>query len=128
MDPTYNKGSLKFVQRFDHLSYSQQSSAFHTFGSSFLQRGNRGKIKVQPTAVTRRKSKIGSRQKQDTYTAKSVNNLSTRKVSLKRPHSFKDVVRKNQACAKKAGRSMASYTTYPTKKISSVKVDHSILM
>ena len=70
------------------------------------------KIKVQPTAVSRRKSKIGSRQRQSNVGTKGLPN---HPISLKRKQSMKQIVDMNVLSAKKAGRSMVSNTKYFTK-------------
>ena len=61
----YNTSISKFTKRSGKFNESQQISAFNSFGSIFVGKA-KGKIKVQPAAVSRRKSKVGSRQKQDT--------------------------------------------------------------
>ena len=47
------------------MNVSQNSSSLSYYSKTYLDSG-RGKIKVQPTAVSRRKFKNGSRQKEDT--------------------------------------------------------------
>ena len=108
----YNASIKKFIRRCNNFSDSQQISAFHSFGSVFVGK-TKGKIKVQPAAVSRRKSKIGSRQKQDT---RKTYDLATRPVKVKRFHSISQAIRTNQQSAKKAGRSMKSIATYPKKR------------
>ena len=55
----------------------------------------RGKIKVQPTAVSRRKFKNGGRQKQDTSRKRKLE-LSSRRLTLKRERSFAKTVKLNK--------------------------------
>ena len=112
----FNKAVLAFAKRFGKLSENQLQCALHSFGSIFIGKA-RGRIKVQPTAVSRRKSKIGSRRKQDTKRVSSTKELPTRLIKTKRKHNISEVVDKNQPSAKKAGRSMISVTTHPKKKI-----------
>ena len=99
---------IKFTKRFESLHESQRISALQSFGSTFFGR-KRSKINVQPTSVSRRKSKIGSRQRQSSVATK---NLPILLISLKRKHSIKEVIDKNVPSAKKAGRSMNSNTKY----------------
>ena len=70
---------------------------------------------MQPTAVSGRKFKNGSRQKQDTSWKKKLE-LPSRRVTLKREHNFAKIVKFNKPSAKKSGRTMSSTTTYPTRK------------
>ena len=70
------------------------------------------KIKVQPTAVSRRKSKIGSRQRQSNVGTKG---LPDHTISLKRKQNMKQTVDMNVLSAKKTGRSMVSNTKSFTK-------------
>ena len=60
---------------------SQNSSSLSCCGKTYLD-SRRGKIKVQPTAVSIRKFKNGSRQKQDT-SRKSKLELSAEELLLK---------------------------------------------
>ena len=117
----FNKAILTFAKRFDKLSENQLLSALHSVGSIFVGKA-RSRIKVQPTAVSRRKSKIGSRRKQDTKRVFSNKELPIRLIKTKRKHNISEVVDKNQPSAKKAGRSMVSVTTYPKKKITQHKI------
>ena len=105
----FNKAVLAFAKRFGKLSENQLQCALHSFGSIFVGKA-KGRIKIQPTAVSRRKSKIGSRRKQDTKRVSSNKELPTRLIKIKRKHNISEV-------AKKAGRSMISVTTHPKKKI-----------
>ena len=76
----FNVALIKFIKRFESFSQNQKVSAFRSFGTTFFGR-KRTKIKVQPTVVSRRKSKIGSRQRQNNVGTKSLPN---RSISLKR--------------------------------------------
>lgn len=111
----FNSALIKFMKRYETFGNNQRVSSLQSFGTSFFGR-KRSKIKVQPTAVSRRKSKIGSRQKQSNVALKSLPN---RPVALKRKHSMKEIVEKNVPPAKKAGRSMISNTKYFNKKTGS---------
>ena len=116
-DSFLNKAIVKFVGRSTGMGNSKLTSALHTFGSTFFG-AKRGKIKVQPAAVARRKSKKGSRQKQDTSGGKSIlNNLPLRDLKTKRKHCFSEIAGKNQPSANKAGRSMTSVTKYQFAKV-----------
>ncbi|XP_066936103.1 uncharacterized protein [Clytia hemisphaerica] len=109
----FNSAIVKFVKRFESFSTSQKVSALHSFGSTFSAR-RRTKIKVGPAAVSRRKSHIGSRQKQSTVATKS---LPQRRVSVKRKHSMKTTIDLNVPSAKKGGgEPMKSNTKTFTKK------------
>ena len=55
---------IKVIKRFESFSQNQNVSAFQSFATTSFGR-KRTKIKVTPTAVSRRKSKIGSRQRQN---------------------------------------------------------------
>ena len=103
------KAVIKFSKRLKNLKSSHLTSALHSFGGVFVNR-SRTKIKVQPTAVSRRKSKIGSRQKQDTSKFKKMNNIPNRIKKNKRKHNLSQIILNNQAPAKKAGRTMPSLT------------------
>ena len=70
---------------------------------------------MQPTVVSRRKLKNGSRQKQDTSRKRKLE-LPNRRVTLKREHNFAKIVKCNKPWAKKFGRTMSSITTYPNRK------------
>ena len=111
-DKEFQKSILKFISRYEKFSHNQRKSALQSFGTVFVGK-TRGKIKVQPTAVSRRKSKNGSRQKQDNAGTKS---LPSRRVTVKRKHSLSQVINENVPSAKKAGRSMISNTKYPKRK------------
>ena len=104
-------GIVKFSRRIHRLSENQLISALNTFGSNFLSKSRR-KIKVQPGSVSRRRSKIGSRTKQDSRGSRSSLSLPTRQISTKRKHCISDVINANQPSAKKAGRSMTSITRH----------------
>ena len=75
-----NAALIKFIKRFESFSQNQKVSALQRSGTTFFSR-KRMKIKVQPTAVPRRKSKIGSRQRQTNVETKNLPNCS---ISLKR--------------------------------------------
>ena len=70
------------------------------------------KVKVETTAVSKIKSKIGSRKRQINVGTKSLPN---RLISLKRKHKMKEIIDMNIPSAKKVGRSMVSNTKYTTK-------------
>ena len=107
-----NVALIKFIKRFESFSQNQKVFAIQSFGTTFFGR-KRTKIKVQPTAVSRRKSEIGSEQSQNNVgTNKSLPN---RSISLKRKHNMKEIVDMNFPSAKKADRSMVSNTKYFTK-------------
>ena len=112
----YSTSILKFTKRCGKFNESQQISAFNSFGSIFVGK-TKVKIKVQPAAVSRRKSKVGSRQKQDTQ---KIHDLATRPVKTKRLHSISKAIISNQQSAKKVGRSMISVATYPSKKVTAI--------
>ena len=95
----FNVALIKFIKRFESFSQNQKVSAFQSFGATFFGR-KRTKIKVQLTAVSRRKSKIGSRQRQNNVGTKSLPN---RSISLKRKRNMKEIVNMNVPSAKKAG-------------------------
>ena len=109
----FNNSLTKFMKRYDQFSESQRVSPFQNFGSIFMGKA-RSKIKVRPTAVSRRKSKIGSRQKQSTVKTKI---LANRPESFKRKHNISDIVDLNIPSAKKAGRSRISNTKYFKKNM-----------
>ena len=96
------------------MNVSQNSSLLSCYGKTHLN-SLRGKIKVQPTAVSRRKFKNGSRQKQDTSRKRKLE-LPNRIVTLKREHNLAKIVKFNKPSAKSSGRTMSSTTTYPTRK------------
>ena len=59
----FNKTLQKFIKLYERFTENQKITAFLNFDSIFVGK-LRNRIKVQPTAVSRRKSKNGSRQKQ----------------------------------------------------------------
>ena len=69
-DTNFNKSFIKFENRYKKLNVSQNSSSLSCYGKTYLD-SLRGKIKVQPTAVSRRKFKNSSRQGQDTTRKRS---------------------------------------------------------
>ena len=91
----YNKSLIKFNKRLGSIPATRLNSALHEFGS-FLMSSARGKIPTQPTR--RRRSGIGSRQKQDNRgnSQKRVLTdgqvLPNRKKGILRPHSFTKIV------------------------------------
>ena len=96
------------------MNVSQNSSSLCCYGKTYLD-SRRGKFKVQPTGVSRRNLKYGSRQKQDTSQKKKLV-LPNRRVTLKRERNFAKIVKSNKPSAKKSGRTMSSTTTYLTRK------------
>ena len=68
----------------------------------------RTKIKVQPTQVSRRKSKIGNWKRQSIVRTKSLLNHLEK-------DNMKEIVDMDVSSAKKAGRSIVSNTKYFTK-------------
>ena len=64
-DHNFNKAIVKFTKSYNKMNLSQNTSSLHCYGKTFLK-ACRGKIKVQPTAVARRKIKNGAHQKTDT--------------------------------------------------------------
>ena len=83
-DNSFNEGLIKMVESYKKGTRSKNSSSLHSYGKRFELAVARGRnLKVQPEAVKRRKYRNGSRNKH------------------KHPN------------AKKAGRSMSSYTHYP---------------
>lgn len=81
----------KFLARCNKFSTNQRNSALQSFGSIFVGK-SRGTIKVQPTAVSRRVSQIGSRQRQSNNKTKPLPN---RRVTLKRKHNLSEPVSLN---------------------------------
>ena len=96
------------------MNLSQNSSSLSCYGKTYLD-SRRGRIKAQPTAVSRSKLKNSNRQKQDTSRKRKLE-LRNRRVSLKREHNFAKIVTFNKASAKKSSRIMSSTTTYLTRK------------
>ena len=90
----------KFIKRYKKYNDSQRVSVFQNFDSVYIDKTSR-EIKVQPTAVSRRKSKFGSRQKQSKVITKKI-----------WKHNVTDIIDQNVPSAKKAGRSMISNKTY----------------
>ena len=120
-----DKALITFSMGVYSLGENQLISALHSFGGSFLSKSRR-RMQVQPAllreegykfnlallSVARRKSKIGSRQKQDTRGYGRSLDLPTRPITTKRKHSLSSVTNSNQPSAKKAGRSMISLTKH----------------
>ena len=96
------------------MNVNQNSSSLSCYGKTYLD-SLRGKIKVQPTAVSRKRLKNGSRQKQDASRKRKLESPNTR-VALKTEHNFAKTVKFDKPSAKKSGRTMSSTTTYPTRK------------
>ena len=99
------RGVNVFVKRYGRMNQNQLISSLHSFGGAFVNR-SKSKIRVQPTALSRRKSKTGSKP--------SI--LPHRSISVKRKHDISEAIRTNVPSAKKAGRAMKSVTTYPVRK------------
>ena len=97
------------------MSMNQNSSLLSCYGKTYLDARKRGKIKVQPAAVSRRISKNGSRQKQDTNRKRKLE-LPNRRISTKRDHNLGKLIKLNVPPAKKSGHTMVSNTTYPVRK------------
>ena len=76
------------------MNMSQISSSLSCYGKTYLG-SRRGKIKVQPTAFSRKNFKNGSRQKQDTSRKRKLE-LSNRRVALKIKSNFAKIVKLNQ--------------------------------
>ena len=55
-DKEFNVALIKFTKRFESFSQNQKVSAFQKICTTFFSR-KRTKIKIQPNAVSRRKSK-----------------------------------------------------------------------
>ena len=106
------RGVNVLAKRCHKMNQNQLISSLYSFGGAFVNR-SKGKIRVQPTAVSRRKSKTGSRSKQST--------LPHRLVTIKRRHNISEAIQNNVQSAKKAGRAMKSTTTYPARKRNSSK-------
>ena len=122
-DPQLLSGIIKMKSRLERLSSNQISSAMHCFGSEFLHtkgksnktKAKKGRIRVQPTAVERRKkSQSKTHQmlpKEKSVKLETVINLpNNSNYSRKRRHCFSENVSDNVAVAKKAGRNMTSRT------------------
>lgn len=106
------KSMEKFLGRYEKFSTNQRNSALQSFGTVFVGK-SKGRIKVQPTAVSRRVSQIGSRQRQSNKRTKP---LPERRITLKRKRKLAECVNLNVPSAKKAGTTMKSNTKYPKKK------------
>ena len=105
----FNFALIKFMRIFESFSQNQKVSAFH--GTTFFGR-KCTKIKVQPTAVSRRTSTISSRKRQSNVGTKNLPNCP---ISLKRKDNMKEMVDMNVPSAKKTGRSRISNKKYFTK-------------
>ena len=109
-DRNFNEAIIKFERKYSNLNIGQNATALSCYGKTFCNPTKRGKIKVQPAAVSRRLKKNGSRQKQDSSRCKKME-LPERRITKKREHSISKVIEANQPAAKKAGRSMLSIST-----------------
>ena len=109
-DRTYNEGVLKMVKSYDRNSMMTNASSMHCFSKSFESSVSRGaNLKVQPTSVSRRTFRNGSRNKQDT---KKKNELPHRPVYAKRDHNASEAIEMRQPFAKGHGNSMSSFCKY----------------
>ena len=106
------KSMEKFLVRYDKFSPNQRNSALQSFGTVFVGK-SKGRIKVQPTSVSRRVSDIGSRQRQSNNKTKPLPN---RRITYKRKRKLAEVVDANVPSAKKAGTTMKSNKKYRGKK------------
>ena len=114
-DSNFNKCLIKLIRSYKKMNTAQNSSCLSSYGKMFLKASTKGRIKVQPAAVSRRKVFNGSRQKQD-CTRKRKLDLPYRKQNKKRNHNLSENIANNQLPAKKAGRTMTSVTRCPLKK------------
>ena len=119
-DRTMQEGLLKMQRRMKNMSNARLISAIHQFGNEGSSR-KRGKIQVQPGAVTRRSSKNGSRQKQPTRIRK-LKSLPSRRITTLRPHTLSQLVEENIPIAKKSGKhKMISNKMHKKKTVKSEK-------
>jgi len=120
------RGILKFKERLDLFqSTPRLESALHSFGSSLssskkaatsiLKRCKRGKIHVQPSSVSRRIIKNGSKTRRHKGQRKK-NPFEKQQISIKRVHSFSENINNNENVPKKAGRTMSSKTRSKTRR------------
>ena len=116
----FNKTLQKFIKLYERFTENQKITAFLNFDSIFVGK-SRNRIKVQPTAVSRRKSKNGSRQKQSNVKTKT---LPIRPVKTKRKYDITAVIDSNVPSAKKAGWSMVSNTKHFNGKEIGKKINH----
>ena len=94
------------------MKVSLKITVFQNFGSIFAGKSGNG-IKVQPTAVSHRRSKNGSRQKQSNVKTKT---LPIRPVKIKRKYDITAAIDSNVPSAKKGGRSMVSNIKHFNRK------------
>ena len=119
-DSNFNKCIIKFVHSYKKMNVSQNSSCLSSYGKMFSKSLARGRIKVQPAAVSRRRVFNGSRQKQDSSRKRKLD-LPHRKQNKKRPHKLSENIANNELPAKKAGRTMTSVTRCIVKKKKAAK-------
>ena len=96
------------------MNLTQNSSSLICYGNTYLN-SRKGKIKVQPSAVSRSNFKNGSRQKQDTSRKRRLE-LFNRRATPKRELNFANIVKFDKLSAKKSDPTMSSTTTYLTRK------------
>ena len=101
------------MKRYESFTENQKITAFQNFGSIFVRKSRNRITKVQPTAVSRQKSKNGSRQKQSNAKTKT---LAIRPVKTERKHDITAAIDSNVPSAKKAGRSMVSNSKHFNRK------------
>lgn len=113
------RGILKFKDRLELFqSTSRLESALHSFGATFksskkvatrsvLKKCKRGKIHVQPSSVSRRINKNGSKTKLHKGQTKK-NPFEKQCSSTKRVHLISKNIANNENVPKKAGRTMIS--------------------
>ena len=71
-DRAYNEGVIKMARKYKSNNLAINSSSLHSFSTKFDSTTKGGQhLKVQPTAVSRRKYKNGSRNPQDKKKKKS---------------------------------------------------------
>ena len=114
-DTNFHNAIIKFASSYTKMGLSQAVSSLCCFGKNFLDVRFKGKIKVQPAAVSRRRHKNGSRQKVDKSRKRKLE-LPNRKLTVKREHKLSKLIESDKPPAKKAGRTMISVTTYPKRK------------
>ena len=95
------------------MNVSQRNSSLSCYCKTYLD-SRRGKIKVQPTAVSRSKFKKGSKQKRHATGKRKIEMLN-RRFTRKTEHNFVKIVKFNKTSAKKSGRTVSSTTTYLTR-------------
>jgi hypothetical protein len=127
--PNFVSAVLKFSERVCSMSDQRLASALHCFNSDSTRsapkvskatrQAKQNKIKVQPEAVRRRKTKNGSRQRQSKSNFQVFRSVipSQAQQTGKRLHSFAHNVANNEPVAKKSGRSMMSVTKSGRKRV-----------